>query len=999
MSKRLCISVFLTLALTCAAWAQDGLIGYWQFDEGQGATAADSTDFGNHGTIDGGSWATGFDGSGSALSLSGSGFVDCGNLAGNGPTDALTLAAWINPDSFADWTGIITKGTGGSPYAMQLWGNNALRFGANWGTVTNGQGAGNWNSTATMTAGVWTHVAITYGGGVITFYINGEVTDTVNQDLVFGEVDEALTIGCDFPGGDEYYSGLIDEVQIYDVALTQDEIASAMEGVDKTMAKGPLPANSASDVVRDGIELTWSPGEGAVSHDVYLGTSEEDVENATVDAPLGVLLSAGQDATTYALPRQAFGETQYWRVDEVAADSTRATGKVWSFTVEPYSVQIPGDTIVASASSSTPSGTSDPIKTIDGSGFDPNTNRHSINHADMWFSNSADFSPWLMYEFDDVKQLDTMNLWNCNSAAEGSIGWGIKDVVIEYSIDGVDWTVLEDANHFNQGTGLPTYDQYDVVDFSQATAKLVKITILTNYGGFLPAYAVSEVQFFAIPVAASSPDPADQAVAVVPTETATWRAGREAHTHQVLISQDPDTVSEGLSVTSNTNSIDMTALDLLLGETYYWQVVEVNENEVPSEWPGDVWTFSTTERVMVDDFETYNNFSPDRPFQTWLDGIGYSADEYYPEGYPGNGTGAAVGHDIWSLSSPHYQGNIMEQVLTAEASGQSMPLYYDGNSKTDRVFATAQDWSAAGIETLVMHFNGDRDNAAGTLYVTINNKRVDYPDAAALSTGLWTQWNIDLASLGIALNSVTTMSIGIDSTGSGVVYVDQISLYREAPGAPVSSDPGTANLAALYRFENDYTDSSGHGLDGTPMGAPAFINGLAGNGMAVTLNGADDYVELPIGQLMSTLTDSTFAIWADFSGEGGNWQRLMDFGSGTSQYFLITPSSGGGVLLMEMNGPDAGTSQLAAPMRLPTGWHHVAGVIDSTSMEMTLYLDGTVVAQGPTTSLPADAGVTTQNWLGRSQYPDPYYNGALDEARIYNRVLTEGEIRYLAGDR
>ncbi|MCP4452615.1 MAG: LamG domain-containing protein, partial [Planctomycetes bacterium] len=84
---------------------------------------------------------------------------------------------------------------------------------------------------------------------------------------------------------------------------------------------------------------------------------------------------------------------------------------------------------------------------------------------------------------------------------------------------------------------------------------------------------------------------------------------------------------------------------------------------------------------------------------------------------------------------------------------------------------------------------------------------------------------------------------------------------------------------------------------------------------------------------------------------------------------------------------------------LPSGWHHVAGVIDSTTMEMTLYLDGVVVAQGPTASLPADAGETTQNWLGRSQYPDPYYNGSLDECRIYDRVLTEGEIRYLAGDK
>ncbi len=59
-----------------------------------------------------------------------------------------------------------------------------------------------------------------------------------------------------------------------------------------------------------------------------------------------------------------------------------------------------------------------------------------------------------------------------------------------------------------------------------------------------------------------------------------------------------------------------------------------------------------------------------------------------------------------------------------------------------------------------------------------------------------------------------------------------------------------------------------------------------------------------------------------------------------------------------------------------------------------------MVASGPTTILPKDIGNTTQNWLGRSQYTaDAYLLGSLDDFRIYNRVLSQAELRYLAGDR
>ncbi len=91
---------------------------------------------------------------------------------------------------------------------------------------------------------------------------------------------------------------------------------------------------------------------------------------------------------------------------------------------------------------------------------------------------------------------------------------------------------------------------------------------------------------------------------------------------------------------------------------------------------------------------------------------------------------------------------------------------------------------------------------------------------------------------------------------------------------------------------------------------------------------------------------------------------------------------------------------MTAPKPLTEGWHHVAILIDGAAGTLQLYQDGLLVASGATTVLPKNLGNTTQNWLGRSQFEaDPYFGGAMDDLRIYNRALSPGEIRYLAGDR
>jgi hypothetical protein len=205
----------------------------------------------------------------------------------------------------------------------------------------------------------------------------------------------------------------------------------------------------------------------------------------------------------------------------------------------------------------------------------------------------------------------------------------------------------------------------------------------------------------------------------------------------------------------------------------------------------------------------------------------------------------------------------------------------------------------------------------------------------------------------------------------------------------------------LYAMEGNVQDTSGKNNHGAASGEPLYIQGLTSMGKALQFDGLNDYVELPIGTLLSTSSSMTVATFANMAESTSGWQRIFDFGTGSTNYMFLTPRQGtSGTMRFAIRTTAVTEQQATAPATLPFGWHHVAVVIDSAAMQLRLYMDGTLVASGATTLLPKDLGVTTQNWLGRSQFTaDGFYNGSLDDFRIYNRALSEAEVRYLAGDR
>ncbi|GAI72483.1 unnamed protein product, partial [marine sediment metagenome] len=524
----------LGLVLTSVSKAADPeLAAHWKFDEGSGTTAFDSTGNGNDGIFSGDpQWVPGR--LGGALEFDGDDYLNCGNGSSLQIQDAITIAFWFKVEAFqTTWEAFMSKGDNSYRASRGGGDGDATHFGLSGTSV--GGGNGWFNGNAIVTGGLWHHFAGTYDGAEGRIYIDGvlDVTSPGTGQINISTYE--LWIGTNSQNTGRLLHGLMDDVRIYSRALTEDEIQEVMIGMPPELASDPSPANETTDVPLD-VVLSWTPGEFAAptnGHKVYLGESFNDVNNAT-----GAVV---QTAAGYApAQRLDFGTTYYWRVDEVNAPPTSHVefkGGVWCFTTEP--IGYPIEDVNATASSALAVNTG-PENTVNGSGLDAD-DLHSAEQADMWTSGSEPNGAWIEFEFDRVYKLHEILVWNSNQAIESIVGFGCKGVTIEYSADGNDYTTLGTTHEFARAPGAPGYAHNTTVDFGGAAAKIVRLTITSNWGLF-PQYSLSEVRFTYIPLLAREPQPQSGATDMDVDVTLSWKAGREAAEHNVYIDTDEQAV-------------------------------------------------------------------------------------------------------------------------------------------------------------------------------------------------------------------------------------------------------------------------------------------------------------------------------------------------------------------------------------------------------------------------------------------------------------------------
>jgi hypothetical protein len=228
------------------------------------------------------------------------------------------------------------------------------------------------------------------------------------------------------------------------------------------------------------------------------------------------------------------------------------------------------------------------------------------------------------------------------------------------------------------------------------------------------------------------------------------------------------------------------------------------------------------------------------------------------------------------------------------------------------------------------------------------------------------------------------------------VVTAQTPAGDSAPSVEARVNTAVAPHAVLLFNESQGTaaaDASGNGRHASLSNGAQWVAGRQGN--AVSLDGVDDYVALPAG-LMDGLADFSVAAWVFWDG-ARNWTRIFDFGSGTTHYMYLTPQANGAGIRFAISLANGWGEQALTSAPLPAGrWVHVAVTLSGSTG--TLYVNGSAVATNTEmTHAPFRMRSTTQAWLGRSQFAaDPYFNGKIDEFRIYNGALSAAEVAALA---
>ena len=735
------------------------------------------------------------------------------------------------------------------------------------------------------------------------------------------------------------------------------------------IATSPDPADG-SIHTETWASLSWNAGEGAVSHDVYFGENAADVEAGTGDT------FGGNVTDTYFIvgfvgnpypDGLTNGITYYWRVDEVEADGTKHTGKVWSFTVPPMTAYNPSPGNGAAFID----GTNLSLTWASGYGAklhyvyfgdDYDTVANATTGGRLIGLTSYKPGPleidktyyWRVDESAGPTILYPGEVWSFKTAKEGG---GIKAQYYNgMNFDNLVLTRIDPQINFNWGDpGSPdtsvnvdqfsarwtgeveaafteTYTFYTTSDDGarlwvngvqlvdswvdqSATEHSGTIDLVagTTYSLIMEYYentggAVAELRWsspstpkqlipqaaLSLPVRASAPSPASGATGTKLTPILKWSPGDFAVSHEVYFGTDADAVRNADKSSpeyKGTKALGNESYDpgkLAWFTSYYWRIDEVNAVNPDSPWSGNVWSFTTGDFILIDNFEEYNS-GENQIWYSWKDGLGYGApgtDSYYA----GNGTGAAVGDETTS--------SYTEETIFHDGGHQSMPLSYDNNktgfskySETELTLTDTRDWTDENVAELSIWFRGYPastgsfvESPAGTFTITasgadiwaVNGVEADeFHFAYKMLTGsgsiiakvnsvdntnAWAKAGVMIRE---TLNPDSAHAMMVVTPGSG------ISFQRRPGTGATSVDTTTAGITPPYwvKIERDlagnFTASSSPngstwtqvGTENIPMGANTYI------GLAVTAHDATLTCKAVFTNV--TITGNVTGQWAD----------------------------------------------------------------------------------------------------------------------------------------
>jgi hypothetical protein len=482
------------------------------------------------------------------------------------------------------------------------------------------------------------------------------------------------------PGTTYYWR--IDEVEADGTTKQTGDVWSFI--VPPKTAYDPAPADNAAFVEAEGTTLTWTPGYLAKLHTVYFGDDYDTVANAAGAPFLGI--------ASYSTGSLELEKTYYWRVDEFDGVTTH-TGDVWSFKTAKVGGGLRAEYYHWTGAFPPP----EPFQVFVTSEIVPEVNwnwgdggsPHALVNVDDFacrFTGEVEAAFTETYTFymttDDGQRLwidgqPVIDMWVQQGMTEYD---GTIDLVAgqKYSIEL--WM-------YEHGSGAGCELRWS----SPHTSKQI-----------IPQAALSP------PVRAMSPSPTNGATGAKMTPILKWKAGIFAASHEVYFGTDADAVKNADKSSpeyKGTKALGDESYDpgkLAWFTEYFWRVDEVNAINPDSPWVGNLWSFTTGDFLVVDDFEDYNA-GDNQIWVSWYDGLGFGAPGT-ADFFAGNDTGAAVGDETTA--------SYTEETIV-HGGRQSMPLSYDNNkqgyskySETELTLAAPRDWTEEGVAELSLWFRG-----------------------------------------------------------------------------------------------------------------------------------------------------------------------------------------------------------------------------------------------------------------------------------------------------
>ena len=338
--------------VSTSAFAQStGLVAAYSFDQGAGTTAADNSGNGNTGTlVNGATWSTtakfgaaaSFDGTNDRIDVADSNSLDL--------TSGMTLEAWVRPTANSSYRTVVLKEVSGElAYSLYAADSDHGARPSGWNRSANVSRYA--DGTGALPLNSYSHIAVTYNGSSLVFYVNGVVTKTTAASGNIQTSTMALRIGGNSIWG-EYFQGQIDELRVYNRALSQSEIQTDMV----------TPISGAADVSPPSVSVS-APANGAtISGTVTLSANAADNAGVTgVQFKVDGVNTGAEDTTSpysvqWNTAATSLGSHAITAVARDAAGNTTTSAAV-TVTVSGGDSQAPTVSLTAPANGTTVSGT------------------------------------------------------------------------------------------------------------------------------------------------------------------------------------------------------------------------------------------------------------------------------------------------------------------------------------------------------------------------------------------------------------------------------------------------------------------------------------------------------------------------------------------------------------------------------------------------------------------------------------------------------------------